>query len=210
MHTGMVNASAASRVGELGVTRHLVDLDEESSADRGRAREHEVVPVAPRERAPCVLLRSRGAPVRRAARSAGRSRSTTSRTRSAARRRRRTRGRRTGCRRSSAACTPTVADEHRLAEHDDREQPVALGDVARVPRRPCRPLGPDRHAQLERAPSTKNASERSASGSEHSATQPSWHDRDADRVADARRPALRDRCARRAATARPSPTRMTT
>ena len=50
---------------------------------------------------------------------------------------------------STAAWTPVVDGEHRLAEHDEREQAVALGDVLRVPAA-CGPaaLGPDRHGEL--------------------------------------------------------------
>ena len=38
--------------------------------------------------------------------------------------------------------------EDRLAQHDEREEPVALGDVVRVPGCTCGALGPHRHRQL--------------------------------------------------------------
>ena len=38
--------------------------------------------------------------------------------------------------------------QHRLAQHDEGEQLVALGDVPRVPGRPPGPLGVERHADL--------------------------------------------------------------
>ena len=44
---------------------------------------------------------------------------------------------------------PDRRGEHRLAEHDDREQAVPLGDVPRVPRRAFGRLRPHRHERLE-------------------------------------------------------------
>ena len=48
---------------------------------------------------------------------------------------------------SSADCTATVAASS-VSQHDQGEQPVALGDVLRVPRGHPGPLGPDGHGQL--------------------------------------------------------------
>ena len=77
---------------------------------------------------------------------------------------------------SSATCTPTVADEHRLAEHDDREEPVALGDVAAGATASGRPLGPDRHGQLGGDQDDEADDAPRAVGDEASAIQPTWHD----------------------------------
>ena len=49
---------------------------------------------------------------------------------------------------STTTCRRHVAGQDALAEHDDREQAVALGDVVRVPRRHPGPLGPHRHGEL--------------------------------------------------------------
>ena len=67
------------------------------------------------------------------------------------------------------------ADDH-LAERDDHEQPVALGDVLRVPRRLGLALGDERAGDLEREQRDRYSANVVATGrsTNTSATHPTW------------------------------------
>ena len=93
-----------------------------------------------------------------------------------------------------------VAREDALAEHDDREQAVPLGDVVRMPRR--------RRARSAQTGTASSASDEhqerdgQPSGSNSRSTQPTWTSGDADRVPQRGRPV-----GARVAARRPQPLR---
>ena len=99
--------------------------------------------------------------------------------------------------------TATVADENRLAEHDERQQAVAFGDVLRMPRRRRGALRPDRHRQFERR--QHDEAGHPAGRNPAHADPGDLQERDAERVAPRRDAPARDPPPPRAATARPWP-----
>ncbi len=127
----------------------LVDGDDETGPHRRRCAEHEVVPVAPRERAAAPGVGRLSRPLDETLR-------------------RHVEVHPPHCEQGEQAADDDRRDvlevgveverglhadrrsEHRFAEHDDREQPVSLGDVPRVPGRPPGRLCPCRHGELER------------------------------------------------------------
>ena len=173
--------------GQLGVIGDLVEHDLEPGADGGRTGEHDEVAVAPDERlTPVASANTSRGPLGDRPRPAGRSTATTWRTRSAVRRPRSDTMLGVEPAGVDRIAHPGRGGQHRLAEHDDREQPVALGDVARVPGR-----GRRRSAQTgtasSAAASSRKVGSRQPSGTASRATQPTCTIGDAGGVPQVRR-----------------------
>ena len=79
---------------------------------------------------------------------------------------------------STTVWMATVAGEHRLTQHDDREQSVALDDVAGGAMTSADPLRPDGNEQLARARTITDASE--PPGSDEKSDPPHLADDDPD------------------------------
>ena len=99
--------------------------------------------------------------------------------------------------------------QDRLAQHDDEEQPVALGDVVRVPRRGAGQLGEERHAEVGRHEDDEQPDREVATGHEERDDPAGLHDQEANHVAH-RRGATFGVTRRGAQPHQHEPTRMTT
>ena len=72
--------------------------------------------------------------------------------------------------------------EHRLAQHDDEEQPVPLGDVVRVPRGGSGLLGVERHGEVCRHEDGEQPDREVSPGDEQGDDPAGLHDQEAEHV----------------------------